>query len=186
MCLRGTARTLGDQDVPSWTSLAFLKLKGGEKTRHICDGAGVAQIIANRGCMVADVRGRGELRYFVLQRKFRFGILTCLRLCRGGRKPSAKQKIRTRGKQAFSGERETKEKSRIYNIPLSSGASSGLVFSPAYGCAGTGESRKQNKKSALAENRLSPESGKQKKRAGYTISRSPMDHRGLEPRTDRL
>ena len=96
MCLRGTAPkrlcreplwTLGDQDVPSWTSLAFLKLKGGEKTRHICDGAGVAQIIANRGCMVADVRGRGELRDFVLQRKFRFGILSYLRLCRNGRKP---------------------------------------------------------------------------------------------------
>ena len=126
--------TLGDQDVPSWTSLAFLKLKGGEKTRHICDGARVAQIIANRGAigwrMCTD--GANCFIFLFLQRRY------------------------------------------------------GLVFSPIYGCAGTGESRKQNKKSALAENRLSPESGKQKKRAGYTISRSPMDHRGLEPRTDRL
>ncbi len=125
--------TLGDQDVPSWTSLAFLKLKGGEKTRHICDGARVARIIANRGAIGWRMCADGE----------NCGISYC-------------------------------------------SASSGLVFSPAYGCAETGESRKQNKKSALAENRLSPESGKQKKRAGYTISRSPMDHRGLEPRTDRL
>ena len=67
MCLRGTAPkrlcreplwTLGDQDVPSWTSLAFLKLKGEKKLDTFVTVQGLRGYRLTAECMVADVRRR--------------------------------------------------------------------------------------------------------------------------------